>query len=347
MVSEYLALLRRELKSLLREKTILFAIVVQLFIASFSSIILIGIMAFYDPTSIAATTKVNVKVGVVGDTSSPMLEYLRDNKLTVKRFLNLSDAEAGFQSGQVDTVMFIPEGRAGVVNMKLILPELDAKKTLILMVLNEPLKRYENYLRQVNGVQLNYISSGGKPYTTYEFLYSVIIPVLMFLPSLIAGSIVIDTVSEELEDKTFDTLMSAPVSLGQVLAAKISAAVITASIQMVMWVGLLRLNSIIVQKPTLVILASVIIAATLSVGTAIIALYFKDRERAQFVYSIALVATIGGSYFLSPSPFNLIARLAAGNPDVGVLEVALYTVPLIMISLLFINMSGKLTLMRR
>jgi ABC-type Na+ efflux pump permease subunit len=276
-----------------------------------------------------------------------MLGYLRERNITVKSFSDLTGAEAAFQSGQVDTVMFIPESRAGIVDMKLTLPELDTKKTVIFMVLDEPLKRYENYLREASGVPLNYSNTGGRPHTTYEFLYSLIIPILMLFPALIAGSIVIDTVSEELENKTFDTLMSAPVSLSQVFTAKISAAVITAVIQVVMWIGLLRLNSITIHNPALVTLLAVIIATAISVGTAIIALYFKDRERAQFVYSIVLIAAVGGSYFLNPSPFSLITRLAAGDPNTGTLGVALYIIPLMVAGIMFFNVSKRLILSRK
>ncbi len=346
-MSQYLVLLKRELKSITKEKTIIFAIMVQFFIASFSSIILVGIMAFYDPSSIGENTRVTIKVGVVGDMRSPMLGYLKDRDINVKMFSDFTGAEAAFRSGQVDTVMFIPESRSGVIDMKLTLPEMDIQKTVIFMVLDEPLKRYENYLREANGVQLNYNNIGSKPHTTYEFLYSIIIPILMLFPALIAGSIVIDTISEELENKTFDTLMSAPVSLGQVFTSKISAAVVTAIIQMIMWVGLLRLNSLIIQNLVFVLLLAVIIAAAISIGTAIIALDFKDRERAQFVYSIVLVAVIGGSYFLNPSPFSLITRLAAGDPNMSVVEVALYAVPLIAIGIVFLNVSKKLILARK
>ena len=341
-MSRFLVLLKRELKSIVKEKTIMFAIIIQFFIASFSSIILVGIMAFYDPASIGENARVTIKVGVVGDTSSPILGFLRDRNLKVASFADVTGAEAAFKSGQVDTVMFIPESSNGVVDMKLILPELDTKKTVIFMVLDEPLKRYENYLREASGVQLNYADTGGKPHTTYEFLYSVIIPILMLFPALIAGSIVIDTVSEELENKTFDTLMSAPVSLNQVFASKISAAVITAVIQCVLWVGLLRLNNLFIQNTGLVLLLSVIIAASISIGTAIIALYFKDRERAQFVYSIGLIAAVGGSYFLNPSPFSLLTRMAAGDLNMDAYHIMIYAIPLIAISIIFFFVSKKL-----
>ncbi len=348
-MSGFLALLKRELRSITREKTIMFAIIVQFFIASFSSIILVGIMAFYDPSSIGDSTHVHIRAGIVAGSENvePLLNYLDEGNVRLNIYPDMTAAEESFKRGRIDTIMVVPESRNGIVDMQLIMPELDTKKTVIFMVLDEPLKRYENYLRESQGIDLNYNSTGGKPSTTYEFLYSLIVPILMLFPALIAGSIVIDTISEEFENKTFDTLAAAPVSLGQVIASKMSAAVITAAVQVVMWVGLLRLNNIVIENAGLVILLGVVIAAAISVITAVMALCFKDRERTQFVYSIVLVALIGGSYFLNPSPFGLITRLSAGDPSMGIFQVALYAIPLVVIGLLFMKVSRRLVLSRR
>ena len=346
-MSRFLALLKRELKSITREKTIMFAIIVQFFIASFSSIILVGIMAFYDPASIGDNTQVRIRAGIVGDTQSPLLGYLADANVRLRLYPDMAEAEDAFRRGRVDTILVLPETSSGVVDMQLIMPELDARKTVIFMVLDKPLKQYEDYLRDMNGVDVNYAGTAGKPHTTYEFLYSLIVPILMLFPALIAGSIVIDTVSEEFENKTFDTLAAAPVSLGQVVFSKITAAVVTAAVQVVMWVGLLRLNDIVIQNAPLVILLGIVIAAAISVLTAVMALYFKDRERTQFVYSIVLVGLIGGSYFLNPSPFGLITRLAAGDPSLGIFQVLLYTIPLAVAGVVFLNVSRRLVLSRR
>ena len=339
---EFFILTKRELKSIKKEKTIMLAILIQFFIASFSSVILIGIMSFYDPASIGENTRVTVKVGVVGDTTSKMLDLLEERNLKVTPFADVDEAEEAFRSGQVDTVMFIPEGDQGVSEMKLILPEADTSKTLILMVLNDPLKRYENHLRAANGVQLHYDRVEGKPYTNYEFLYSVIIPILMLFPAFIAGSIVVDTVSEEIENKTLDTLWSAPVSLNVVFSSKVFAAIVTAIVQCLLWAILLRFNSFAIQNLGLVLLLSIIIAAAIAFAAALIAVYFKDRERAQFVFSTALLITAGLSYFLDPSPFSLIARLSVGDLYVGVTDVLLYTVPLILLATASLTVSGKL-----
>jgi len=341
-MSRFFVLLKRELKGITKEKTIMLAIIIQFFLASFSSVLLVGIMSFYDPSSIGQTTQISIEVGVVGDTNSPLVDFLGQKNLGVISFSDVADAEDAFESGYVDTVLFIPEGNDGVVDMKLILPELDAMETVILMVLQEPLERYENYLREINGVQLNYRNLAGKPHTTYEFLYSLIVPMLMLFPAFIAGSIVVDAVAEELENKTFDILQSAPVSVNELFASKMVAAIVTSVIQCVMWAGLLRLNNLLIQNLGLVLLLSLILAAFISVGAAIIALYFKDRERSQFIYSIVLIAVAGMSYLFDPSPFSLISRLATGDYYVGAYEVALYAIPLLILGSLFFTMSKRL-----
>lgn len=339
---EFFILAKRELKSIKKEKTIMLAILIQFFIASFSSVILIGIMSFYDPASIGENTRVTIKVGVVGDTTSKMMDLLEARNLKVTAFADVDKAEEAFRSGQVDTVMFIPDGDQGVSEMTLILPEADTSKTLILMVLSDPLKKYENHLRAANGVQLYYDRVEGKPYTNYEFLYSVIIPILMLFPAFIAGSIVVDTMSEEIENKTLDTLWSAPVSLNAIFSSKVFAAIVTAIVQCLLWAVLLRFNSFAIQNLGLVLLFSIIIAAAIAFAAALIALYFKDRERAQFVFSTALLITVGLSYFLDPSPFSLIARLSVGDLYVGATDVLLYIVPLILLATASFTFSGRL-----
>ena len=348
-MSGFLALLKRELKSITREKTIMFAIIVQFFIASFSSMILVGIMAFYDPSSIDDNSNVRIRAGIVGEGSTiePLANYLHEGNVHVRWYPNLDSAKREFRRHRIDAILIVPESSSGVVDMQLVMPELDSQKTVVFMMLDEPLKKYENYLRRASGVELKYDSTGAAPNTTYEFLYTLIVPILMLFPALIAGSIVIDTVSEEFENKTFDTLAAAPVSLSQIIMSKMTAAVITAAVQVGMWVGLLRLNDIVIRNAGLVVLLGIVIAAAISAVSAIMALSFKDRERTQFVYSIVLVAMIGGSYFLDPSPFGLITRLAAGDPSMGIVQVGMYALPLLIMGALFFRLSPRLVLSRR
>lgn len=326
---EFLILVKRELKSVRKEKTILFAIVIQLFIASFSSVMLMGVMSFYDPHTIGENSGARITVGAVGDIGGPIVDFVGGApNIEVRSFPSLEAAQDAFRRGQLDAIMEVPAPQVGEpVSMDLYLPRSDAQSTVILMKLTEPLKKAEDYLRQSNGIRLSYSNIQGKAHTSYEFLYSVIIPLLMFFPALIAGSIVIDTVSEELENKTLDTLWAAPVSLNRIFSAKVSAAVLLAGVQCVLWIFLLRMNGYTVENAGLVLVLALSVAASIACGAAVIGLCFKDRERAQFVYSIALLLAAGLSYLCDPSPFGLVTRLAAGSPFVGPADVMLYLIP--------------------
>jgi ABC-type Na+ efflux pump permease subunit len=229
-------LLKRELKAVTREKTIMFAILIQFLIASLSSVLLVGIMAFYDPSSISQNSGAHIRVGVVQELDTPLPAYLAAQGIGVSEYNSSAAAGEAFSSGRVDALIQIPAAHAGIVDMQLTLPELDTSQTVVMMLLQEPLKRYENYLRENNGIQVNYDNLGGKPGNSYEFLYTIIVPVLMLFPALIAGSIIIDTIAEEFQNKTFEILISSPVSLKQILSAKVAAAVLTALAQVLLWV---------------------------------------------------------------------------------------------------------------
>ena len=94
------------------------------------------------------------------------------------------------------------------------------------MVIQEPLKQYENYLRAQNGIEVRYTDLKGKPSTSFEFIYSVLLPMLMFFPAFVAGSMTIDSITEEVENNTLQTLLSAPLTVNGMIGAKIVSAVI-------------------------------------------------------------------------------------------------------------------------
>jgi hypothetical protein len=167
----FLALIKRELRSILREKTIMFAIMGQFCIAAFSSVILVGIMAFYDPSSIGDTTDIKVRAGIVYDAArdshnpemSALMRYLSEGGVRWFAYYEREGAEDAFKRGRIDTIISMSRSADGVVDMQLVMPELDTKKTIVFMVLDEPLKKFENHLRLEQGVELMYPNLGGNP----------------------------------------------------------------------------------------------------------------------------------------------------------------------------------------
>jgi ABC-type Na+ efflux pump permease subunit len=210
--------------------------------------------------------------------------------------------------------------------MKLVLPDMDAQATLVLMLLKQPMERYENYLRQQGGVFARYQDVQGKPFTTNEFLYTIIIPILMFFPAFIAGSMVIDSLAEEIENKTLDTLLSTPLTITHVTFSKIIASLVVGVLQCVLWIVLLGFNGFSIQNTWLILLLSVLVTAITAMLALIIALAFRDRERSQFIFSLVILVMFSVSYFVNPSPFALVARLATGDPYTGITQLLAYMV---------------------
>jgi len=341
-VSGFYAIVKKELASVRKEKTIVLAIVIQLVIAAFSSVILVGLMSFYDPSSIGQNSNIRLNVGVVGDGGGEFSSLLKEAGLKATSFASADEARAAMQAGRIDAIVVIPGRSDGVVDMQLYLPQSDSRATVVTMVLKKPLAKYENYLRELNGIHVRYTGVEGRDSTTYEFLYSFILPMLMFFPAFIAGSMIIDSISEEVENKTFDTLLSAPVSLNGVLFGKVAAAVLLAIVQCAMWLFLLSLNRLYVQNPLPVLLLALIISAFVTLGSGLISMYFKDRERSQFAYSVLLMTVAGASFVVDPSPIGLMARLAMGDPHVGLLEASLYVLPLLALVAVFYFVSKRL-----
>jgi ABC-type Na+ efflux pump permease subunit len=340
------AIIRKEIRAIGRERTIMLAIIIQLIIASLSSVILFGLMSYYDPSSIGQNTAVPVRVGVVGDEHSQLIAYLQDAHATVDVYDSPEAAQDDFAHGRIDTIVYLPSATTGVTELKLFLPQSDTKQTVIMMVLQTPLKKFENYLREQKGIEVRYQDVKGKTSTSWEFQYSFIIPLLMLFPAFIAGSIMIDTLSEEFENKTLDTLLSTPVSLNTMIGAKLVAAEAIAVVQCVLWSLLLSFNGMRISNLLAVLFLAAILSAFVAAGSALLSLYFKDRERSQFLYSVALIVVASISYLANPSPISLMSRLAAGDLNVGSADVLIYLVPLVVLLVLLFVGTKRLAMVK-
>jgi ABC-type Na+ efflux pump permease subunit len=337
------SIVKRELNSVRRDFTIVISIVIQLFIASFSSALLIGMLSLYDPDSVGVYGNVNLQVAVVGATAGdPLPGLLRDRGMRVSQFPNLSEAQTAFYANKVRAILSAPQERDGVVDMKLYLPRSETASSAVLMMLQDPLKRYENIMRQQRGIEIRYGDMKGKPPTAFEFIYSVILPILMFFPAFVAGSMVIDMLSEEVENNTLQTLLASPISINGIVSAKITAAILLAVAQSAAWLGLLSLNRIAVQNVPWVLLLAALIAGLTTVGAGIVGSIFRDRERSQFVFSLALLVATSITLALDFSPLKVLSRLAIGDAYTTGWDVAIFAVFLAAAILLLSRVTRKL-----
>ena len=75
-MSAFLAVIKKELNSVLRDRTMVIAIIIQLFIASFSSALLLGLLALYDPDTVMQYNGSAVHVGLVSPADDPLQSFL-------------------------------------------------------------------------------------------------------------------------------------------------------------------------------------------------------------------------------------------------------------------------------
>lgn len=341
-MNPFKAVVKRELWSVMRDFTIVISIVIQAFIASFSSAMLLGVLSLYDADTIMKYGGAGIKIAMVGPADNQLQTFLTDYGINMVPYAALDSAEAGFSQGQVNAILVVPQNVGPGTEVKLYLPNSDTFSSLIRMVIQEPLKQYENYLRVQNGIEVRYTDLKGKPTTTFEFIYSVLLPMLMFFPAFVAGSMVVDSLTEEVENNTLQTLLSAPLTINGIISAKITAAVCLAIAQCLAWLTLLRLNRVAIQNLPWILLLALIIAGITTTGAALGTVLLKDRERSQFVYSLMLMAAVAISTLLDLSPIKTISRLAIGDAYTNGWNVAVFAVILAAMWLLLLRLSRRL-----
>lgn len=313
MIVPFLAVIKKELGSVIRDRTIVISILIQLFIASFSSALLLGMLSLYDADTIMKFSGPGIKIGMVSSPNDVLGSLMSERGLQVIQYAALTDANAAFYRGEVIAILEPVQDTSGTTEINLYLPDSDTVSSLIRMVIQEPLKQYENYLRAEKGIEVRYADLGGKPSTSFEFVYSVLIPMLMFFPAFVAGSMSIDSITEEVENNTLHTLLSAPLTINGMVGAKIVAAVILSILQCLAWLSLLQLNGIAIQNTGWIILLALTVAGMASTSAALGAVLLKDRERSQFIYSLTLLAAAAISTLLNISPVTTLSRLAVGD----------------------------------
>lgn len=342
-MTPFWAVVKRELWTVIRDRTIVISILIQFFIASFSSGLFLGMLQLYDVDTILRYSGGAIKIGVVNPSENQLSVFIADHGMTVVPFATLNQAEAGFYNGEAIAIIDAPQETDGITVVRIFLPESNTISSIVRMVIQEPLKEYENYLRIQKGVGIRYTDLQGEPSISFEFIYSVLLPMLMFFPAFVAGSMAVDSIAEEVENQTLDTLRAGPVSVNSIFGAKIMAALVLALIQCAAWLGLLRLNQIQIQNGALVLVVALLIAALNAVGSALIAVALRDRERAQFVYSIGLLGTVAVSTLLNLSPIGLVTRLATGDAFTSLTEVLIYNALVLILLFVFFRATRRLT----
>jgi len=309
---------RRDLASLTSEKTIVLALLIQLFVAAFSSFLVVGLTSLYDPSAVQG----DVTVGVTGDAADDLVVAAagRDGLATVT-FDNREDALDAFAESRVDALVVAEhyEGANGSrTSIEATAPADSFRGTLIVAQLREALESLERQERRDRAAFLDspLVPLPGEvsasPY--FGFSYTVLVPLLLFLPVFIAGSVAVDVVTEEIERGTLELLQVAPLSLTAIADGKALGAVLLGPAQALLWMTLLSLNGIAVANlGALLVFTTGLALALVAVGIGL-GLVVRERQRAQLLYSLGVLGVFAGAVALPEHPATTAALLAIDSP---------------------------------
>ncbi len=309
------AMINKDLRMIARERTIMSAISILIFIASFSSIITFGLLVLYKPDFIALS---GVKIGVAGE--CPVLKMSGGDV----RYDSLKDGLNDFYSGRIDALIYLPKENVSSVNFVTVyLPKDEITGIIASSKVKEVLKKYQERLRRMNGIPSSHgfsfydenfrrteVKEGSS--ITFRFIYAVLIPLLLVTTAIIAGGLAIDLISEEYETKTYEVILSTPMSSSEFIASKISVSLLISSILSAVWVALIYLN-VGIQNSFLLFIMSISISMIFSSIGAISSLILRDRERSQLVFSIIAVSVVTASFSGKSMVAGVAARISAGS----------------------------------
>jgi ABC-type Na+ efflux pump permease subunit len=311
---------KKEFRGLFNEKTILLAVLLQLFIALFSSFLMVGLTSMYDPSSISRYSHYRYSVAYAGN-ESPILSSLQTSPDFRVYRMDLSTAVTALQERKLAAVIYVPgtlPDAQDPVKITLYTLQNDLQSAIVDVKLKDIFLKYEQSLRQIRGSRLDVqpiplqipASTGGGDF--YEFVYGLLIPLLVFMPAIIASALVIDLITEEYQHETLETLISTPITFAEMVWGKMLACEALVPIQAGAWLILLMINGIAIQNAGLILLQVVVTSFILIQLGTLTALHYRERTAAQFIFSTALVVVILFALALPYNPLNLLTRLAVG-----------------------------------
>jgi len=308
------AIARRDLASLSREKTIVLALLIQLFVAAFSSFLVVGLTSLYDPGSVEAG---GIDVGVSGDAATELQQAAATvDGVDAVRYGSSETAMAAFQSGGVAAVL---ETRTvnGTIDVTASVPDGSIRSTLAIVQIRSILEALERTERIDRVAWLDQqpvpLPPGASASPYFGFTYTILVPLLLFLPPFISGSIAVDAITEEIERGTLELLRVAPVTLTEIVDGKALGMAVIAPLQALLWIALLTFNGIAVRNvPWLLALVAAASVLVVVVGV-VLGLLAARRRQAQLLYSILVLGLFSAMALLPEHPATVAAKLAVGS----------------------------------
>lgn len=160
---------------------------------------------------------------------------------------------------------------------------------------------------------------------TLQIIKKVMIVILLFLPLLLFGNMIIDSVVGEKERKTGEIIIAMPISHSQIIIGKSMAVAITMTLQVLIWIIVLLIAGFQIHNPLLVFIFISLTSIPIIGITNMVAAYSKNYKEAGIGLSIVYLFIVGflvvpalvyisrKSFLANVSPMTLVMRLFSGE----------------------------------
>jgi ABC-type transport system involved in multi-copper enzyme maturation permease subunit len=313
-VARSLPIAGKDFRDIFRERTIVLALVVQLFIAAFSSFLLVGLVSLYDPGR--GEHSLDSRVAYVG--AGGFARHLGNSSSLRIVVTDQKHALDLFHEGQVDAVieeLYSDPAQPRTVN--LLLPQGELRTTILVSVLKDQLKSYERELRDQRASQIQtqivYIDADVKTSPFYSFAYALLVPLLLIVPVFLAGAVAADAVTQEVETRTLELLRASPAGASGIFLGKVLAPIAITPMQGLLWILLFDLNGIHIHNVVLVLTLMTALATIFVCSAVLFGLSLRKQGDAQVAYSLLVLLAFGATYLLPQPLLNTFARLSIGS----------------------------------
>lgn len=336
---------KKIVKDLLREKTIVFTILLQLFIIMASSIILTNSNVLFNPEIMNTA----IGFGFYGehehaDELITLFEEDDENIIFVKRYETKQDALADFEANRIDAIIGFSASERPVL-VEVSLPKGDIKTSMATTIVRDKLQVFEDYLRQKEIeddrlIELTLLNVRNKASSAsaslFEALYNIVIPFLILLPGILLGGLIIDVLFEDLETKTINLLMIITTFRKYLYELLLTVLLLTV-VQVIFWEFILLAKGIIISHLALITSLTLFINLIMFMVAILLTLLFQEKTRAQITYSFVIILLFVSAPLSMYNPIRMITKLS-----VGLLETPFYIYSGILVAIIAI-LTGFIT----
>jgi ABC-2 type transport system permease protein len=299
----------RELRTMMREKSFIIVLIFEALLVSSSAFLGVGygILSSPESSDFLKGTRNVIYAGLVTDTKKEFALPLQGAGIAYYAYNNLSAAESDFNAGLLDAILIGGvDLRRDPSVMTVYLPSNTPKIGIIRLALKRFFLDVEERLRAVKmlvhtpDLKLIRYEDGASPPAAQNFEVFLVftIPLLFFMPAIMAGSLIIDGLTEDMESGRLINLLAAPLDYATVVSGKCLGSLAATLPHCVIWLLVLSFTDYAPQSPIAMFLAFTLYSVFFILAGAIISLHFRRNRPSQMAFTLV---SVGAIVLMSPS----------------------------------------------